>query len=70
MCLCFIEFIKRVVEKSYNATLANSIMKSAIVRFYSSYGIKTTLKPHVWRKTIINLVFCTQSCYGRHSVFP
>ena len=38
------------------------------VRFYLSYGIKITLKSHFWHKIVINLLLCTQRCYGRHNV--
>ena len=27
-----------------------------------------TLKYHFWRKNVIILSLCTQSCYGRHNV--
>ena len=43
-------------------------LPSTNVRFYLSYGIKITLKSHFWRKNVINLLLCTQRCYGRHNV--
>ena len=48
--------------------LPSILYKSTNVRFYLSYGIKITLKSHFWRKNVINLLLCTQSCYGRHNV--
>ena len=35
----------------------------------SIYHIMTnTLKSHFWRKNVMILSSCTQSCYGRHNV--
>ena len=32
------------------------------------YHMTNTLKSHFWRKNVILLSLCTQSCYGRHNV--
>ena len=34
----------------------------------SIYHMTNTLKSHFWRKIVILLSLCTQSCYGRHNV--
>ena len=34
----------------------------------SIYHMTNTLKSHFWRKNVILLSLCTQSCYGRHNV--
>ena len=34
----------------------------------SIYHMTNTLKSHFWRKNVIFLSLCKQSCYGRHYV--
>ena len=34
----------------------------------SIYQMTNTLKSDFWRKNVIILSLCTQSCYGRHNV--
>ena len=46
----------------------NEFNKSRNGRFYLPFGIKITLKSHLWRKNIISLSICTQRCYGRHNI--
>ena len=38
------------------------------VGFYLSYDIKITLKSHLSLENVINLVLCTQRCYGLNNV--
>ena len=38
------------------------------VRFYFSYDIKITLKPHFCRLNVTILSLSMQQCYGRHNV--
>ena len=34
----------------------------------SIYHMTNTLKSHFWRKNVMIISSCTQSCYGRHNV--
>ena len=36
----------------------------------SIYHMTNTLKSHFWRKNVIILPLCTQSCYGCYNVSP